>query len=423
MEEKDSAVSIQSLLADISEVTNSVLLVEMERNNFIEIGSYLYRTSSVLMELQINKNTPTNVAEILLSLWKSFELAEHTIKKQRRSFHMEEELQGVVKDLGKGLSLMPFSAFGERDYAGITAKSLSMEIKEFSKFQRDPKTLGSAKNELERTEMGKTETDLYSLDADVSLENLQMLDDETYLYFSDKSSISTNSTTDQWNDRTWRIIHPGVALKATTDERKDTNEAVRIKMVCKALFAAKTQDNILDAIEDLTIVCRREPCIKVQVCSIGMITLLAKFLDYKNITIQCVTLKLLRELAEENNDRKDMITKEIGIATIIRMLSSNYSPVKHASAALLLVLSECKYFCDINEEVSGAILMLITAKNKQDDKITSEVADKVLKSLERSSLNVKHMAETGHWEPLMNYLNEGTEEMKMEMASYIGEIV
>ncbi|CAH9119717.1 unnamed protein product, partial [Cuscuta europaea] len=378
MEENDSAASIQSLLADISAVTNSVLLVEMERNNFIEIGSYLYRTSSVLMELQINKNTPTYVAEILLSLRKSFELAEHTIKKGRSSFHMEEGLQGVVTDIGKGLSLVPFSAFGERDYAGITARSLSMEIKEFSKFQRDPKTLGSAKDELERTETGKTETDLYSLDVDVSMENLQMLDDETYLYFSYKSSISTNSTTDQWNERTWRIIHPSVALKPTTDEQKDTNKAVRIKMVCEALFSAKTEDNILDAIEDLRIVCRREPC------------------------------------------TKDMITKEIGIDTIIRMLSSNYSPVKHASAALLLMLSECKYFCDIVEEVSGAILMLITAKN---DVITSEVADKVLKSLERSSLNIKHMAETGHWEPLMNYLNEGTEEMKMEMASYIGKIV
>lgn len=361
----------------------------MERESFIEIGSYLYRASSVLMELQINNNTPAHVSEILQSLWRSFGQAEDIIKKAGRSLEEAssavEELQGLVKDIGKGLSLMPSSAYGDQQYAAIAAKSLSMEIKSAC-FIVGKTTTGSAKNEpavhnqltsreLSRAETERTETDLYSIDIDVSMENLQVVD-TTNIYFSD-SSLSSNGR-DQWMDRSRRhklsmdlhfpqvaqsmepmyetffcplskkimddpvttdtgityerkaiiewiskfgsreeivcpksgqklktiFLRPNMALKATIDEWKDRNEAVRIKMAREALSSAKTQDIVLDAIEDLRTICRGKPYNQIQVCSTGMIPVLAKFLDYKNRTIRRVTLELLRELAEDNNDGK-----------------------------------------------------------------------------------------------------------------------
>nr|GMD29549.1 putative U-box domain-containing protein 42 [Ipomoea batatas] len=498
--DQDSSGNVQSWLADISEFTKAAEFAEMERESFVEIGSYLYRASSVLMELQINKKTPAHVAEILQSLRRSFGLAEDIIKKagrgSRETTSAVEELQGLVKEIGKGLTLMPSSAYGDQGYAAIAAKSLSIEIKTAQFLPGKTRNEPAVHQEVSRAETERTETDLYSIDVDVSMENLQVVD-STSIHFSD-SSLSLNGR-DQWMERErsrkhklsmdlhfpqmaqsmepmyetffcpltkkimddpvttdtgityerraiveWiskfgsreeivcpksgqklktRILRPNMALKATIDEWKDRNEAVRIKMAREALSSAKTQDIVLDAIEDLRTICRGKPYNQVQVCSTGMIPVLAKFLDYKNRTIRRVTLELLHELAEDNNDGKETITREIDVATIIRMLSSNHSPVKHASASLLLGLSKCQSFCDSIKEVPGAILMLITTKYKENDDFTSETADKVLKSLERSPHNIKHMAENGYWEPLINYLNEGNEETKMEMASYIGEIV
>lgn len=52
--------------------------------------------------------------------------------------------------------------------------------------------------------------------------------------------------------------------------------------------------------------------------------------------------------------------------------------------------------------------MLITAKYRHtDDAFIADKADEVLKSLEKYPSNIKHMAENGYLEPLLNHLLEG----------------
>ncbi|KDP31420.1 hypothetical protein JCGZ_11796 [Jatropha curcas] len=118
-----------------------------------------------------------------------------------------------------------------------------------------------------------------------------------------------------------------------------------------------------------------------------------------------------------------MIANIVDISTVIKMLSSGHKPIRHAALLLLLELSKSRSLCQKIGSVPGGILMLI--RNKYDlavDAFSSEKADETLKNLERSPENIKHMAENGLLEPLLNHLNQGSEEIKMEMASYLGEI-
>ncbi|KAL0424850.1 UNVERIFIED_CONTAM: putative U-box domain-containing protein 42 [Sesamum radiatum] len=137
-----------------------------------------------------------------------------------------------------------------------------------------------------------------------------------------------------------RILSTNVALKATIDEWKERNEAARIKVARAALSLASTENMVLEAIDDLRNVCKNKPSNKVQVRSIGMIPLLTNFLDYRSRNVRYVTVELLRQLAEDDE--------------------------------------EGKY---------GGILMLITVKYRQSlDAFASEKADQILRNLERVAI-------------------------------------
>lgn len=510
------SILAESLLANISEFIKSVVLIDVEKENFIEIGSYLYRVSAVIMELQIGKNATSNVIEKLQSMFENVHLANELIKKCKKYRQKNqliepsiviEQLQVVNRHIAEGLSLIPCCFYGEQECAETAVKSLLKDMKGAAAFVAR-KNLVSEQTELEvnmlhsrelmtnETAETETETDLYSIDIEVSMENLRLAD-STNLYISDnsRSSISggfhfqnhgnrspgslTNlprmseseymeplyetffcpltkkimedpvtiesgvtyerDAISEWINKSdnnreeifcpksgqklkSRNLSTNVALKATIDEWKERNETARIKAARAALSSATTQDIILKAIEDLHSICLRKPYNKVQVRSIGVIPLLGNLLDNRNRTIRCATLELLRYLAED--DDEEVIVQTIDIATVTRMMSSNHGPIRHASLRLLVELSKSQFLCYNIGAVPGAILMLITAKYRHtDDAFIADKADEVLKSLEKYPSNIKHMGENGYLEPLLNHLLEGSEEMKMEMARYLGEIV
>ena len=105
---------------------------------------------------------------------------------------------------------------------------------------------------------------------------------------------------------------------------------------------------------------------------------------------------------------QEMVAMTINMSMVIKMLSSNHRPVRHASLQLLLELSRSQSLCQKIGSVTGGILVLITTKYKQsDDAFASEKADEILKNLERSPDNIKRMAENGFLEPLLNHLIKG----------------
>lgn len=104
-----------------------------------------------------------------------------------------------------------------------------------------------------------------------------------------------------------------------------------------------------------------------------------------------------------------MIAEKLDFSVLIRMLSSNYQPVRHASLLLLLELSRLHLLCDKIGLVPGAILMLITIKYKPSvDAFAAEKAGETLTNLETSPNNIKCMAENGLLEPLLYNIEKGT---------------
>ncbi|KAJ4972540.1 hypothetical protein NE237_005714 [Protea cynaroides] len=457
------------------------------------------------MELQTTKNSPPNATEILQALSKNIDLAKNLVGKCLKGADLIpdlevksilQQLEGVIKNLGSGLSLIPCSMFKNQEYAEVAVRSLSREMKnvhfETSYIQAsEPKEMLQIPP-LEHLLDEEAETDLYSVQDNFSLDNLQstniplsidFIKDESYSghgnheksstwslkafpkvgkymepqypsffcpltrkLMDDPITIDSGVTYERWAITEWfkkfedgsgdaicpttgqklasRTLSTNVALKTTIEEWKERNEATRIKIVRDALSVANPDSVILEALTYLQHLFKKKEYNKVHVCNIGMIPLIAQFLEHKDKDVRCATAEILQLLAEEDDESKEMIAKTDAISRTIKMLSTNHLPERHASLSLLLELSRSELLYEWIGSVTGCILMLITMKyNHYHDALAAKKADEILKNLENAPKNIKRMAENGLLEPLLKHLIEGTEEMQLEMGSYLGEIV
>ncbi|KAJ6718627.1 U-BOX DOMAIN-CONTAINING PROTEIN 42-RELATED [Salix purpurea] len=128
----------ESLLTSISEIIESVTSIEQEKENFAEIGCYLYRVFPVIMELQTTEHTPKNVMEILHSLSESITETKYLVSKCQRgtNSNFDSELKSTIslleraiQDMGECLTLIPSSAFQDQEYAEVAVQALSNEMR------------------------------------------------------------------------------------------------------------------------------------------------------------------------------------------------------------------------------------------------------------------------------------------------------
>nr|XP_011462969.1 PREDICTED: putative U-box domain-containing protein 42 [Fragaria vesca subsp. vesca] len=220
-----------------------------------------------------------------------------------------------------------------------------------------------------------------------------------------------------------KAFNENIALKTTIEQWKERNEAARIKVACAALSLASSDAMVLEAVKEVQSICRRKPYNNSQVRGVGILPLLVQCLEYKDKDVRSTVLELLLQLIEDDNESKEIIAETINIPTLIEMLSSSHQSVRHASLLFLLKLSRSQTVCEKIGSVTGAILMLITIKyGRSHDAFASDKAEETLRNLELSQNNIKRMAENGLMEPLLKNLAEGSEEMKIDMAGYLGEI-
>lgn len=78
------------------------------------------------------------------------------------------------------------------------------------------------------------------------------------------------------------------------------------------------------------------------------------------------------------------------------------------AVSLLYELSKSAILCEKIGSVNGAVLILVGMTSSQSENIlTSEMAEKTLKNLEKCESSVRQMAECGRLQPLLNLILTG----------------
>ncbi|KAJ6357018.1 hypothetical protein OIU78_005001 [Salix suchowensis] len=470
----------ESLLKSISEIIESVTCIEQEKENFAEIGCYLYRVFPVIMELQTTEHAPRNVMEILQSLSKSITEVKYLVSKCQRgtNSNFDSELKSTIslleraiQDMGECLTLIPSSAFQDQEYAEVAVQALSNEMRSahfevgqsqvLQTKELDPHESFSEEEPNEEPVM--VVSDLYPVTLEVSRDNSLGLNTPHFIELQKpaslnrqrrKSSSSSNSSTSllkmseyvepmygaffcpltkqimddpvtvqsgvtydrkaitEWLEESEnsqeifcpvtgqkllsRVLRTNVALKTTIEEWKERNEVARIKCSRSALVLSASPSMVLEAIRDLHEICKRKQHNKIQVLNAGILPLLFKLLEYRDRDVSYEVLELLRELTKDDDDSKMVIFEMVDISAVIKMVSTGHQPVRHAALLLLLEISRSQSLLKKIGSVPGGILMLIRFKyNLSVDAFSSEIADEILKNLERSP--EKYQADGGKW--------------------------
>ncbi|KAJ8426789.1 hypothetical protein Cgig2_007844 [Carnegiea gigantea] len=496
----------KSLLASLSEITTSAGSAKIEQNNFLEIGSYFYRVSQAIEEIQTSGNTKEHAVRALESLSERTDSAKAILVKLQQSAEnisdneahsMIKQLEVIINRIGDDLGVITPSTFRDEIYAETVIQSLSEEMKraqfeihETSETKPDNQQTWPSYLEEHPNTQSIAGSDLYSISTEVRTKNshvsdipqilealtsasqrnhrrhrkmsnasegsvmeaaqfmepayksffcpltTQIMDDpvtiqsgvtyerkaitEYFESFGNPEEVVCPTTKEKLQNM---AMSPNIALRHIIKEWKDRNETAQLKGIHAVLSVGGTEAVILEAIKNLQNICLRSPKKIIEVRDIGITTLLVRLLELKDRAVRCAALEMIYLLAKED-EGKELIGGTPAISTTMRMLSSSYQPIRHAALLLLIELSKSQSLAEKMGLVTGGILMLIQTKyHRCTDTFASEAADQVLRNMEQCPNNIKLMVEYGYLEPLLNNLIQGSEERKLEMATYLSEII
>ncbi|KAJ7964202.1 RING-type E3 ubiquitin transferase [Quillaja saponaria] len=130
----------------------------------------------------------------------------------------------------------------------------------------------------------------------------------------------------------------------------------------------------------------------------------------------------LLSMAKDEESRKIML--EAGITRLaIHSLTGRSEKERENAVKLLLEFCSDEEFCTKIASEKGALVLLSSMAGNLEHPSLSNLAEEVLKQMERVEGNVQHLAAAGRFEPLLTRLCEGSDDVKIEMASIVGRMI
>lgn len=219
-------------------------------------------------------------------------------------------------------------------------------------------------------------------------------------------------------------LNPSIALRHTIEEWNARNEAAKLDMARRSLSSNSPEDDILHALKFVQHLCLNNHSNKRVIHNAELIPMIVGVLKSPSRRVRCTSLETLRIVVEEDSDNKEIMAEGDTVRTIVKFLSHDQSKEREEAVSLLYELSKSELLCEKIGSVSGAILILVgMASSNSENVLTVEYADKTLDNLAQCENNVRQMAESGRLQPLLTLLLEGSPEMKLSMAAYLGDLV
>ncbi|XP_024970635.1 U-box domain-containing protein 44-like [Cynara cardunculus var. scolymus] len=218
-------------------------------------------------------------------------------------------------------------------------------------------------------------------------------------------------------------MNPSIALRNTIEEWNARNDAVQLDMACKSLTPGSVESDILQALKFIQQLCTKNLSNKHIIRNAELIPMILDMLKSTSRKVRCRALETLRVVVEDDNDNKEIMAEGDKVRTIVKFLSNEQSQEREEAVSLLFELSKSEALCEKIGSVNGAILILVgMTSSKSENVLIVEKADKTLENLEKNENNVRQMAENGRLQPLLTLLLEGSPEIKLSMASYLGDL-
>lgn len=219
-------------------------------------------------------------------------------------------------------------------------------------------------------------------------------------------------------------LNPSIALRNTIEEWTARNETAQLERACQSLNISSAEGDILLALKYVQHICQRSQSNKHVVRNVEIVSMVVDMLKSSSRKVRCTALETLRILVEEDADNKAILAEGDTVRTIVKFLSHELSKEREEAVSLLYELSKSEALSEKIGSINGAILILVgMSSSKSENILTVEKAEKTLENLEKYENNVRQMAENGRLQPLSALLLKGSQETKLSMASFLGDLV
>ncbi|XP_042509189.1 U-box domain-containing protein 44-like [Macadamia integrifolia] len=220
---------------------------------------------------------------------------------------------------------------------------------------------------------------------------------------------------------------PNISLAGAIEEWLNRNIDSQIKSAVQYLSedsppSAECIERVLD---NIYLICEEHPSSRYRVRNAGIVVLIVRLLknSHKSIGshLRSKALMALLSMSIDEESKEEMLEEGTTRLAIHSLIGSSEKEKEYA-VKLLLEFSSDEAYCAKMTSEKGALVLLSSMAGNLEYPAISNIAEEILKRMEKVEENVQHLAAAGRFEPLLTRLCHGTSDVRMEMASLVGRM-
>ncbi|KAH7542239.1 hypothetical protein FEM48_Zijuj02G0052300 [Ziziphus jujuba var. spinosa] len=221
-------------------------------------------------------------------------------------------------------------------------------------------------------------------------------------------------------------LKPNIGLAGAIEEWVNRNVEIQVQAAVKHLSEeAPSVECIERVLDSIYRICEEHPISRHNVRNAGIVVLIVKLLrnSSKIIGSNLRSKALLALLCMAKDEESKEIMLEEGTTRLaIHGLIGSSEKERENAVKLLLEFSSDEACCTKIASEKGALVLLSSIAGNLEHPALSNLAEEVLKQMEKMEDNVQHLAAVGRFEPLLTRLCEGSDDVKIKMATLLGKM-
>ncbi|KAG4923630.1 U-box domain-containing protein 44 [Glycine soja] len=221
-------------------------------------------------------------------------------------------------------------------------------------------------------------------------------------------------------------LKPNIGLAGAIEEWVGRVVEYQIKSAVQYLSEDPLSvDHVERALDHVFKVSEEHPTRRYIIRNAGVVQLIVTVLSNNSKTIgshlRSKALMTLLSLAEDEESRKIMLERGTTRLAIHSLIGNSEKEREHAIKLLLEFCNDEDCCVRIASE-KGALVLLSSIAGNMEYPSLSNLAEEVLRQMERVEDNVQCLAAAGRFGPLISRLHDGSVGVKIEMASLVGRM-
>ncbi|XP_062015851.1 U-box domain-containing protein 44-like [Rosa rugosa] len=221
-------------------------------------------------------------------------------------------------------------------------------------------------------------------------------------------------------------LKPNIGLAGAIEEWVNRNVEILVKIGVQKLSEEPLMvDGIEGVLDNVYNISEEYPLCRFRVRNAGIVVLIVKMLRNSSKSIgthlRSKALVALVSMAKDEESKEIMLQEGITRLAIHSLIGSSEKE-RECAVKLLLEFSSDEACCIKIASEKGALVLLSSMAGNLEHPGLSNLAEEVLKQMEKVEGIVQHLAAAGRFNPLLTRLCEGSENVKIEMASIVGSM-